>query len=60
MVNGPGGNTANCLLSLAGYLVIDKRVTDIPPGTGKVTRKLVQGSIKDKEHYIIEVSFFFR
>merc|ERR1719318_388594 len=31
VVAGPGGNTANCLLSLAGHLVIDKRVTDIPP-----------------------------
>ena len=59
MVQGGPGDSANCLLALAGHLICGKTTTVIPAGTGKVTRKLVQGSPLNL-HHLIEVSLFAR
>ena len=64
MVQGGPGDSANCLLALSGHLICGQTTTAIPAGTGKVTRKLVQGSTLfgpvQSTPLLIEVSFFTR
>ena len=59
---GSGGNKANCIMSYADHLFCGTREFDIPAGTGKVTRKLVQGPAPGTNdlHHIVEVSFLLR
>ena len=59
MVDGSAGKQANCMMSHAGSVYCGTRVFDIPPGTGKVTRQLVQGPAPGTNdlHHIVEVSF---
>ena len=62
LISGRVSSALNVLwfMGLAGHVLCGKRVALIPAGTGKVTRKLVQGRTPGSKdlHHLFEVCVF--